>query len=72
MVENTHKVVFDYAGFSSSITRLTCYSDGCNCSTLVRQPYIGDVMWQTAIEQFKQKHPYSSAISWSEYQDLKN
>jgi len=69
-MENQHLIVFDYAGFGKNIPRLTCYR--CNCTTLVRQPYMGDAIWQTAIDQFKQQHPHENPISWSEYQDLKN
>ncbi|MCT7971262.1 hypothetical protein [Laspinema olomoucense] len=67
-MQTKHQVVLDYAGFQENIPRLTCYSEGCNCATLVRQPYMSDLIWQNSVTQFQQLHPHSSSLSWSQYQ----
>lgn len=69
-MQTKHQVVLDYAGFNENIPRLTCDSEGCNCATLVRQPYMSDAVWQNSVTRFQQLHPHSSTLSFSQYQRI--
>ena len=52
-----HDVVADGAGWNLSHARLTCRTPGCNCATLVHQPYMNSTEWEAARKAFLQKHP---------------
>ena len=53
-----HRVIVDRAGFSQ-LLRYTCMELECNGATLVRQPYMSDAQWETALIEFKQVHPHT-------------
>ena len=53
-----HDVRLDYVGMNSH-PRFTCYSEGCNGATLVRQPFMDFQGWEKETEEFSAKHPCS-------------
>lgn len=53
-----HDVRLDYVGLNSR-DRLSCYSNGCNVATLVKQPYMTFEQWKKATKEFYAEHPCS-------------
>src|SRR3989344_1099400 len=53
-----HDVRLDYVGINGR-ARFTCYTEGCNGATIVRQPYMTFTVWEETTEHFSKKHPCS-------------
>ena len=51
-----HDVRLDYPGLNPR-PRFTCYTEGCDGATLIRQPYMTFAEWEKATEEFADKHP---------------
>ena len=58
MAEKEHDVRLDYPGLIPK-PRFTCYTEGCNGATLLRQPYMSFGQWEEATKEFSAKHPCS-------------
>jgi hypothetical protein len=53
-----HDVRLDYVGLNGR-ARFTCYSEGCNGTTIVCQPYMTFYQWEEVTETFAKEHPCS-------------
>lgn len=51
-----HKVHFDYGG-AALLPRYTCRTEGCHEATLVRQPFMTEMIWRMRKRSFLAQHP---------------
>jgi len=53
----SHNVRLDFVGFNEDRPRLTCFTDGCEGKTILRQPYMNNEQWKKVRDEFLASHP---------------